>query len=167
MKKDEKSTEKKPDRTAELQTQLQEMTETTKRLAAEFDNYRKRIEKSGEEVRQQAAQRVIGKLLSVLDSFEQALKNTNDAKKFIEGMHLLHAQFMDTLRSEGLEPIAAVGKKFDPYEHEALLMEVSEQPEGTVLEELQKGYKLNSAVLRHAKVKVAKHDQQESPKKEH
>jgi molecular chaperone GrpE len=98
---------------------------------------------------------VLSKLLPVLDSFEQALKNTSDAKKFTDGMKLLYAQFMDAMRSEGMEPINTAGK-FDPYLHEALLSEESDKPEGQILEELQRGYKLKGAVLRHTKVKIAK-----------
>ena len=157
MKKDEKpKTDPRDEEIAALKAKVAELTDAAQRLAAEFDNYRKRQEREHVQVQEQASRKVLSKLLPVLDSFEQALKNTADAKKFADGMKLLYAQFMDAVRSEGLEPINAKGK-FDPYLHEALLSEESDKPEGEILEELQRGYKLKGAVLRHTKVKIAKH----------
>ena len=157
MKKDEKPKEDPHDKQiVELQAKVVELTDTAKRLAAEFDNYRKRQDREQTHIQERASRNVLGKLLPVLDSFEQALKNTLDAKKFADGMKLLYAQLNGMLKSEGLEPLHTTGQKFDPYLHEALLTEYSDKPEGTILEELQRGYKLKGEVLRHTKVKIAK-----------
>ena len=98
---------------------------------------------------------VIEKMLPVLDSFEIALKNTNDKEKFIEGIKIIFAQFHSVLEAEGLKQIKAAGERFDPYKHEVLMKEESDKPEETILEEFQKGYMLNDKVLRHSKVKIS------------
>ena len=92
----------------------------------------------------------------MLDSFEHAIKNTNDKEKFIQGINMIHTQLISTLESIGLRPIKADGEQFDPYKHEVLLTQESGKEEGLILEELQKGYMLGDKVLRHSKVKVAK-----------
>ena len=91
----------------------------------------------------------------MLDTFEIAFKNTNDKEKFVEGMKMIYGIFHSTLEEEGLKPIKAEGEKFDPYKHEVLLKEESDKPEGTILEEFQKGYMLNDKVLRFSKVKIS------------
>jgi molecular chaperone GrpE len=94
-------------------------------------------------------------MLPVLDSFEIALKNTTDKEKFIEGIKIIYAQLYSVLEAEGLKPIKATGEKFDPYKHEVLMKQESDKPEGTILEEFQKGYTMNDKVLRHSKVKIS------------
>ena len=136
---------------------IAELTETLQRLQAEFQNYKKRTEKETQLLSKYASQVVIAKLLPVLDSFELALKNTNTEKdRFIKGIEIIYAQFFSVLESEGIKPIKAVGKKFDPYYHEVLLQEPSEKEEDIVLEEFQKGYMINDRVIRFAKVKLSK-----------
>ena len=83
------------------------------------------------------------------------MKNTEDNEKFIKGMEMVYAQLISTLHEEGLKPIDALKKKFDPYLHEVMLREKSDKEEDIILEELQKGYMLNDKVLRHSKVKVS------------
>ena len=134
---------------------IAELTDTLQRLQAEFENYKKRIEKENLEFVKYAKAELIYKLLPLLDTFEIALKNTGDKEKFIKGMEIVYAQLFSTLQSEGLKPIEALGKKFDPYLHEVMLKQKSDKDEGVVLEELQKGYTLNGKVLRHSKVKVS------------
>ena len=134
---------------------IEELTDTLKRLQAEFDNFRKRIEKEKTEFVKYAHADVITNMLPVLDSFELALKNTTNTEKLIEGVKIIYAQFYSVLESEGLKQIHATGQKFDPYKHEVLMKEESEKPEDTVLEEFQKGYILNDRVIRHSKVKVS------------
>src|SRR3989344_3017177 len=134
---------------------IDELTDTLKRLQAEFENYRKRVEKERIEFAQYAGAMAIEKLLPVLDSFELAIKNTNDEEKFAQGVRMIYAQFVSALESVGLRPIKAEGGQFDPYKHEVLLKESSDKPEGTVLEELQKGYMFHDRVLRFSKVKVS------------
>ena len=134
---------------------IEELTDTLKRLQAEFENFKKRIDKEKIEFVKYAHADVIAQMLPVLDSFEIALKNTNDKEKFVEGIKIIYAQIYSVLESEGLKPIKATGEKFDPYKHEVLMKEESDKPEDTILEEFQKGYMLNDRVLRHSKVKVS------------
>ena len=136
-------------------SQIQELTNLLKRVQADFENYRKRIEKEKAEYSTFASKAVIAKLLPILDSFELAFKNTENPKEFVKGVELIYAELWDTLEREGVKKIDALGKSFDPCRHEALLQEASDKPENTVIEELQKGYSLNNCILRTAKVKIA------------
>ncbi len=138
----------------EKQKQIEELTDTLKRLQAEFENYKKRVDKEKTEFAKYANAGMIAGILPALDSFGIALKNTSDREKFVEGMKLIYAQLYSALESEGLKPIKADGQ-FDPYRHEVLMKEESEKPEGTILEEFQKGYMLNDKVLRFSKVKIS------------
>ena len=139
----------------EKDQKIEELTDTLKRLQAEFENYKKRIEKEKTEFVRYAHADIVANMLPILDSFEIALKNTTDNEKFVEGMKMIYAQIYSALEAEGLRPISATGEKFDPYRHEVLLKEESDKPEGTILEEFQKGYMLNDKVLRFSKVKVS------------
>lgn len=139
----------------EKQQKIEELTDTLKRLQAEFENFKKRIDKEKAEFVKFAHADVIAQMLPVLDSFEIALKNTNDKEKFVEGVKIIFAQLYSALEAEGLRPIKAAGEKFDPYKHEILMKEESDKPEGTIVEEFQRGYMLNDKVLRFSKVKVS------------
>ena len=161
-KKEDKKHEQKREDNEDLKKQLEEksskieeLTDTLKRLQAEFENYKKWNAKEKSEFLKYAHADVIAQMLPVLDSFEIALKNTNDKDKFIEGMKIVYAQLHSMLGAEGLKPIKATGEKFDPYKHEVLMKEESDKPEETILEEFQKGYMLNDKVLRHSKVKIS------------
>lgn len=134
---------------------IEELTDTLKRLQAEFENYKKRVDKEKGEFVKYAHADVIATMLPILDSFEIALKNTNDKEKFVEGIKIIYAQLYSALESEGLKPIKTDSEKFDPYKHEVLMKEASDKPEGTILEEFQKGYMLNDKVLRFSKVKIS------------
>jgi len=134
---------------------IAELTETLQRLQAEFENYRKRVDKEKEEFVKYAKAELISKVLPVVDTFKIALENTKDNEKFVQGMEMTFNQLISTLEAEGLRPIDALGKKFDPYMHDVMLKQKSEKEEGMILEELQKGYMLNEKVLRHSKVKVS------------
>ena len=140
----------------EQNKKIKELTETLQRLQAEFENYKKGVEKEKEEFLRYAKADLIVKLLPILDSFELAIKNTTDNDKFIKGVELIFAQLYALLQSEGLMPIKAIGEKFDPYKHEVLMKQESDKEEDIILEEMQKGYMLNDKVLRHSKVKVSK-----------
>ena len=146
--------EEKPKKKSDKEV-ITELTETLQRLQAEFENYKKRVDKENVEFVKYAKAELIYKLLPILDIFEIALKSTNDKEKFIKGMEMVYAQLFSTLESEGLRPIEAFGKKFDPYLHEVMLKQKSDGDDGVVLEELQKGYMLNGKVLRHSKVKIS------------
>ncbi|HJO02293.1 MAG: nucleotide exchange factor GrpE [Candidatus Woesearchaeota archaeon] len=154
MKKEEKKkpeTKKKP---TEKEV-IAELTETLQRTQAEFENYKKRVDKEKAEFVKYAKAELIRRLLSTIDTFEIALKSTKDNEKFVKGMEMVYVQLISLLHSEGLKPIESLGKKFDPYLHEVMLKEKSDNDDGVVLEELQKGYMLNDKVLRHSKVKVS------------
>ena len=146
--------------------QIQDLIATAQRLQAEFENYRKRVDKETLELKKTANRELITKLLPVLDSFELAIKNKDKVQDFIKGMELIYAQLHDVLGKEGLRPIQAVSKKFDPYRHEVLLQEVRDdvKEDDVITEEFQKGYMLNEHVLRHSKVKIAKKKEKEEKK---
>jgi molecular chaperone GrpE len=128
------------------------------RLKAEFDNYRKRVEKEKSEARAWGKQDVMMPLLSLVDVFEQALsqvENAKDVKQVAVGLEFLHKNFSNFLKSEGLTPIDVIGKPLDPHLAEAVeQVEVDNGQVGQVLSELQKGYSFQGRVIRPARVRV-------------
>jgi molecular chaperone GrpE len=132
------------------------------RMAADFANYRKRNEAERTEFAKFAKADLIRKLLDVLDGYDRALASVPDDVKgqpgntWVEGMWLVERKLRQILESEGLEPVESLGKPFDPYIHEAVAHVESEQPEGTVIQEHQKAYRLHDRVIRPALVSVAK-----------
>tara|TARA_Y100000310_G_C20665323_1_gene807169 strand:+ start:1549 stop:2034 length:486 start_codon:yes stop_codon:yes gene_type:complete len=135
--------------------QIKELTETVQRLQADFENYKKQVEKEKLNSCKFAKADFINKILPSLDSFELALKNSDNPEEFKKGIKLIFSQLFQTLEDMGLRPIKTEGK-FDPYKHEVLLTEDSDKEDNTILEELQKGYQMEEMVIRHSKVKVAK-----------
>lgn len=133
---------------------LVEYKETLQRLQAEFENYRKRVEKEQAAFQQYASGEVVTQLLPLLDSFSLALSKA-EKNETTKGFELIYAQLFEMLEKQGLQKIECVGKKFDPTQHEALMQEEGEE-KGVVLEELQKGYMLHDKILRPARVKVSK-----------
>ncbi|MBL7055077.1 nucleotide exchange factor GrpE [Candidatus Woesearchaeota archaeon] len=156
LKKITESDRKRKEKKADEKEEINELTDSLQHLQAEFENYKKRIDKEKQEFVKYAKSDLIVKLLPSLDSFELALKHTSDKEKFIKGTELIFAQIYSLLESEGLRPIKAIGETFDPYKHEVLIKQESDKEEDMILEELQKGYMLNDRVLRHSKVKVSK-----------
>lgn len=138
----------------EKEEKINELEERVKYLQAEFDNYRKQLDKEKKAHSERASEGIILDLLEIVDDLEQAVKNSEGPEK--EGLKIFYDKIIRLLEKKGLEPIEAKGKPFDQYYHEAVLGEESDQEEGTVLEELQKGYMLNSVVIRHSKVKVSR-----------
>ena len=127
------------------------------RLAADFDNYRKRVAREQVELTRRANERLLNELLPVLDDLERALEAAaeHEEAKLEEGVRLVHRSLLDVLRKEGVEEIET-GGAFDPHVHEALLAQPGEgAAEGSVLQVLQKGYRLGDKVLRPARVIVA------------
>ncbi len=144
-----------------IQKEAAEYKDVLQRLQAEFENYRKRAAKELAESKERASAETIAKILPVLDSFEIALKNTKrteGSEQFAEGVRMIYSQLCAALEGLGLKAINAEGQRFDPYLHEALMAENVENGEldNKVLEELQKGYELKGAVIRHSKVKIGK-----------
>jgi molecular chaperone GrpE len=130
------------------------------RTAAEFDNYRKRIERERRDQADSAAASAIEDLLPIIDNLERALQapaGGADAEAYRKGVELVHQQMMELLRRRGVKPIQAIGADFDPRFHEAVVHEASaDHREGEVMEELRRGYMLGERLLRPAMVKVAK-----------
>jgi molecular chaperone GrpE len=129
------------------------------RKTAEFDNYRKRVERERRAHAEQAVTDLLRELLLVVDDFDRAL--TVDAEEnpaaYRKGVELIHTKLHDLLRKQGVRPIEAVGEDFDPNLHQAVTHEDSPgRREGEVIEELRRGYTINDRLLRPAMVKVAK-----------
>jgi len=129
------------------------------RLAADFENFRKRTEQEREALLKYGAENTLQKMLEVLDNFERGLKaieNVEDCEKVKECYNLAYKNFTDVLSKVGLEAIKAEGEDFDPNYHEAVMQTPTDNyPENTIIAELQKGYKLGDKVLRPTLVNVA------------
>ena len=139
---------------------LDESTERMKRLQADFDNFRRRTRQEKEDLANVVVQTLILELLPILDNFERALATaaTQDAAGIKSGVEMIHRQITTVLEKNGLERIVAVGEMFNPELHEAVMrVEDSEQEEGTIIEEFQKGYVVRGKVIRPSMVKVVGH----------
>ena len=144
-------------RLAEAEAKRDEYLADLQRLAADFDNYRKRVLRDQEQLVARAHEGLVKELLPVLDDLERALgaAEVHDEATVVEGVRLVQRALADQLAREGLEEILAEGA-FDPHVHEALLSQPAEGVEpGTVLQVVQKGYRLGDRVLRPARVVVA------------
>lgn len=155
----------------ELENNVNQYKDQVLRKAAEFENYKKRIENETGNIIRYANEELIEKILPVLDDFERslaALKNTNTEKEsLVKGIELIYNKLKRILELQGVKPMDVVGKPFDPEFHDALLqMPSAEHPPHTILQEVEKGYLLHDRVLRHAKVIVSsdKNDSEGSPK---
>ncbi len=137
-----------------------EYLDNWKRTAAEFANYRKRVEKEKAEYTQFANSMLLAKLIDVMDGFDAAFRAIPEKfrdEPWVEGIRLVEQKLQRLLESEGVKPIEAQGKEFDPNYHEAMFYEPTPgEPEGRVTGEFQRGYMLGDRVLRPSRVKVAK-----------
>ena len=143
---------------ADLLSERASLQDRLLRTAAEFDNYRKRIDRERREQANASMADAIEDLLPIIDNLERALDAPagSDGEVFRTGVELIHRQMVELLRQRGVKPIEAVGTDFDPHVHQAMAQEVSpEHREGEVMEELRKGYMLGERLLRPAMVKVA------------
>lgn len=160
---DESSEEAVKEESQEEVNPLQEKYDTLNnqyiRLAADFENFRKRTEQEREALLKYGAENTLKKMLEVLDNFERGLKaieTVDDCEKVKECYNLAYKNFTDVLAKAGLETIKAEGETFDPNFHEAVMQTPStDVPEHTIIAELQKGYKLGNKVLRPTLVNVA------------
>jgi molecular chaperone GrpE len=134
--------------------QAEERLDQLKYLQADFDNFRKWNAKEKEAITSMANERLIHDLLVILDDFEMALPSLEQEKNR-EGMQMVYKKLVKILSGYGLEPIDCVGRKFDPNSHEALCREQCGEETGKILEDLGKGYRLKSKVIRPSKVKIA------------
>jgi molecular chaperone GrpE len=148
------------DKIQSLEGQLEQWTEQYKRIAADFENFRKRTQKEKEDLQEQTKCATLVEILPVLDNFERAKDHikpqTEEGKTVHKSYQGLYKQFVDCLKRIGVAPMRAEGTPFDPTLHDAMMREpTAEYEEGTVMAELQRGYLLGDRVLRHAMVKVA------------
>ena len=143
-------------RLEELERERDEYLNDLKRLAAEFDNYRKRAARDQDALVARAHERLVKELLPVLDDLGRALEAAaeHEEAKLEEGVRLVHRELVDALGREGLVEIETDGR-FDPHVHEALSSQPSEAEEGSVIDVLQRGYRLGDRVLRPARVVIA------------
>lgn len=155
-----KATTAEPDELTLLSQQLEEQKNDYLRLAAEFDNFRKRTRRDVSDIIKSANESLIIQLLDVLDNFERALKSHDenvDMEAYSRGIALVYDKLLSILSNAGLKRFDAVGEPFDPRFHEALLqVEAEDKEPDTVANELLPGYTLNDKVIRHAKVGVTK-----------
>jgi len=142
----------------ELRREKDSLQDRLLRTAAEFDNYRKRVERERRDLADYMKADILAEILPIVDNFERALQApSSDIDSLRKGVELIHKQMHDFLRKRGVTPIEALGADFDPNFHQAVIHETSPfQREGEVIEELQRGYMLGDKLLRPAMVKVAK-----------
>lgn len=145
---------------AALRTEHQSVKEQYMRIAADFDNFRKRQSRDQDDLRVQIACSTLSEILPVVDNFDRARQQLNPQGEEAQGLHRsyqgLYKQLVDVFKQLGVSPMRVEGEPFDPSLHEAVLREPShDHPEDVVTEELQRGYHLNGRVLRHALVKVS------------
>jgi molecular chaperone GrpE len=141
-----------------LVAEKQDLTNTLVRLQADFDNYRKRIEKERDQARHRGVEHLVEQLLPVLDGFDRALAAHDDPayEEYRKGFELIRKQLWDVLAKQGVHRIESVGKEFDPNVHHAIEhVPTTDYPDGAVIDELQPGYTFHHRVLRPAMVRVA------------
>ena len=148
----------------DAKNELTEQKDKFVRLQAETDNFRKRLSREKEEFSQYANERLFKELLPIFDNFERALGDpSNDIKSLKEGLEMILKQFSSFLEKERVEPIEAIGEKFDPMIHEVLTSEESsEHEENTIISQFVKGYMINNRVIRPSQVVISKKPSLES-----
>jgi molecular chaperone GrpE len=144
------------ERLAKAEQERDEYLADLQRVAADFENYRKRVARDQESLVARAHERLVKELLPVLDDLERAMQaaQKHEEAKLEEGVQLVHRELEEALAREGLVEIETNGK-FDPHVHEALLSQPSDAEEGAIIEVLQKGYRLGDRVLRPARVVIS------------
>ncbi|MEZ0537384.1 nucleotide exchange factor GrpE [Caldicellulosiruptoraceae bacterium PP1] len=139
--------------------EIEEYKNLCQRVAADFDNYKKRMAKDRENMYFEVVADVVSKILPIVDNFERAInsaKETDNKDEMLKGLEMIKKQIDDVLSKLGIEPIEALNKEFDPYLHNAIMhVEDENYGKNIVIEELQKGYKLKDRVIRYSLVKVA------------
>ena len=147
------------DAASALQQERDELYERLLRTTAEFDNYRKRMERERRDVQERAAAGLLEELLPIVDDLERALQAEAgaEAEPYRKGVEIIHKQLQDLLARRGVTPIDALGTTFDPHLHQAVTYEPHPgSAEGEIIEELRRGYKLGDRLLRPSMVKVAR-----------
>lgn len=153
------SAEELQERIQALTAQSEEYMQRLARSQADFDNFRKRTIREKEELGKYASSKLISELVPVIDNFSRALDTNPEgegSESFVKGVRMIYRQFENVLQAEGLTAMETIGQPFNPEFHQAVMtVESDEHEEGTVVEELQKGYMLKDKVLRPAMVKVS------------
>jgi len=148
-----------------VESEASKLKDQLMRLAAEFDNFRKRSIREKEEYRKFAVENIMVELLEVCDNFERAIdsaKNAENIESVVEGVEMVFNQFVSVLNKEGLERIECKGLEFDPHIHEAMAhIKTSEQDDNTIIDVYKPGYMLYSKVIRPAMVTIAKNPQED------
>lgn len=156
---EKQETESNENEVAELKAEIEKINNQYIRLAADFDNYRKRQMQERESLLKYGAEETLKKMIEALDNIDRAkasVENIEDVNTVKESYNIVFKQIYDVLGKAGLEIIETTGKEFDPNWHEAVMQTpTNEHPENTIIAELQKGYKLGDKVLRAALVNVA------------
>ena len=157
-KQDEKKDSKKSlkQQLEETNQRNQELTASLQRTQAEFQNYKKRVERDKEQQSKMAGEKLLKKLLPIMDDLELALQHAERKDEFYKGIEMIYANIRELLEQEGVSVIEPQGLPFDPYRHEALMAKESQEEKNTVIEVMQKGYLLHDKVLRPAKVAISK-----------
>ena len=146
------------ERTVEnLEQELKTEHDLYLRALADFENYRRRIDRAREQLGKEGLRKFLLPLLDVIDDFERFLKAVeNESSPFINGMRVVHSKLMQVLESEGVLPFKSISERFDPFMHEAVATATAgEYPLSTIVEEVRRGYKWGDEVLRTARVVVA------------
>ena len=146
------------DEIVELRKERDGLHDRLLRQAAEFDNFRKRVDRERKDLGQYAALEFVQELLPIIDDFERALQtDAPGAESYRQGLEIIHRAMLDMLRKRGVTPIDAVGADFDPEVHQAVAYEdAPNRRDGEVIEEFRRGYRLGDRLVRPAMVKVAK-----------
>lgn len=165
----EKDLELLQDKLAQQEKEAAEYLELLKRMKADFDNYRKRVIREQTSLVERASRDLIEKLLPIIDNLERAInssKGNTDFQTLLSGIEIIYQQLLEVLKKEGLEPINPQAEPFDPECQEAVMSEArDDHQDETVLEVLEKGYRLKGVLLRPAKVKVCRNFNQERTEK--
>ncbi|MBE0523074.1 MAG: nucleotide exchange factor GrpE [Methanosarcinales archaeon] len=136
-----------------------EYLDSLQHLQAEFDNYKKRVDKEKKDLIEYANSDLISELIDVMENLERGVasaRDSDDIESVVKGMEMVCTLLKGILESKGLRPIEAAGQKFDPYYHEAMMKTPSDEyPNNTVMEEFQRGYKIKDRVIRYSKVSVS------------
>jgi molecular chaperone GrpE len=145
------------DELAKLRAERDALLDRLARMQAEFDNARKRAQREQQEHRDYAVTDAVKALLPILDSFERAFAHRDNTREFQAGMELINKQLHDALAKLGVKAIEAQGHPFDPHVHEAIeMVDTDKAKDNTVLDELQRGYRIKDRLLRPAMVRVAR-----------
>ena len=140
----------------ETEEKLKDCEDASLRLMADFENYKKHIKRESEEFKKYSNSELIKELLNIVDNFDRAYDSIKEKDtESAEGIGMIKKQLMELLKRYDVRAIDAAGKKFDPAYHEAMMQKESEMPEGTIIEEFQKGYIMNSCIIRHSMVAVS------------